>query len=183
MSWFFKTADHSKIYRQYRPTYPSNVYDFIYSQLPQDGQTEGRWELAVDVGCGTGVHTFPFSDRFRRVIGVDSSDFQLDEARQFVAENDRLKNCEFVASPADDLSFLQDSSVDLVTAAQAVHYFNEEKFFKESWRVLKNNGLLVVLAYRQDIGCPKREEIMIKVSTIEIVVLAERGHKMKIPKM
>ncbi|RIB10313.1 hypothetical protein C2G38_2043601 [Gigaspora rosea] len=53
-------------------------------------------------------------------------------------------------SAAEDLSQFQDSTLDLMTVGQAVHWFDREKFFNEAWRVLKPSGTLAIWGYDYD---------------------------------
>ena len=59
----------------------------------------------------------------------------------------------FKVSPAEKMPFLDANSVDLVTCAQAIHWFDRDAFFKEVKRVLKINGTLAVIGY----GCQVTE--------------------------
>ena len=54
----------------------------------------------------------------------------------------------FRVSPAENLSFCDDNSVDLITVATALHWFDLDKFFAEVKRVLKRNGVLAAYCYR-----------------------------------
>ena len=53
------------------------------------------------------------------------------------------------------MSFLLSESVDLVTCAQAIHWFDREKFYAETRRVLNKNGVLAVIGY----GCQITDNI------------------------
>ena len=50
-------------------------------------------------------------------------------------------------SPGEDMSFCADNSVDLITSAQAMHWFDLDKFYAEATRVLKPNGVLATYGY------------------------------------
>jgi ubiquinone/menaquinone biosynthesis C-methylase UbiE len=145
MSWFFKDACHSKIYLQHRPTYPSEVFKIILSWLSNDNANIQR-RTAIDVGCGTGQSTLPLCDYFDEVFGIDPSETQIGEAQQSAIQNDK-QNVKFVSGLAHNLSAFMDESVDLITAAQAAHWFDLNKFFSESLRVLKPGGALAVYGY------------------------------------
>jgi ubiquinone/menaquinone biosynthesis C-methylase UbiE len=145
MSWFFKEVRHAKLYLKYRPTYPKEVYETIYGFLEENASIR-RWQLAVDVGCGTGQSTVPLCERFDRVVGVDQSVAQLDEARNALTDAIRSK-VTYRVSSYDDLSFVEDSSVDLVTSAMAMQYFDVDKFYPEILRVLRPGGVLAAYGY------------------------------------
>lgn len=123
---------HAATYAQYRPGYPAELYEFIISQAPSQ-------EMAWDCGTGSGQAAVALAKEFAHVVATDASAAQLEHAQQ-------LQNVEYKHSSAED-SGLADSSVDLVTAANAVHWFDIEKFFGEVQRVLKPSGVIAVWCY------------------------------------
>ncbi|XP_046582573.1 putative methyltransferase DDB_G0268948 [Haliotis rubra] len=136
---FFEGAKHAKIYAVARPRYSDKVLDLILKFCQAGG---GKLKLAVDVACGTGHQsTLPLVGRFEKVIGVDVSEEQLKQAPENVA------NLEFRQSAAEYLSFLDPNSVDLVTAASSLHWFNIPEFYREVERVLSPGGCLAVYTY------------------------------------
>lgn len=52
----------------------------------------------------------------------------------------------FSTCPAENIP-LNDNSVNVITACQAVHWFDVEKFYNEVNRILRNNGVLAVYGY------------------------------------
>ena len=63
----------------------------------------------------------------------------------------KKSNITYSVSTAEDLSQFSSNSIDLVTAAQAAHWFNMAEFFKESFRVLKPHGTLAIWGYSYNI--------------------------------
>lgn len=120
-----------EVYAKYRPGYAEAIFDDLSKEVPEH-------VLAVDCGCGTGQITKSLSSRFGKVFGVDVSKDQL--AHAF-----RAPNIEYVNRGAEDLSFLADGSVDLITVGTAYHWFNSGMFWNEAKRVLKPGGLVAVL--------------------------------------
>lgn len=59
---------------------------------------------------------------------------------------EKKPNLQFQACPAEKLPFA-DSSLDLVSTFEAMHYFKYDEYFKEVQRVLKPNGTLAVVVY------------------------------------
>ncbi|MEE6523342.1 hypothetical protein FKM82_022199 [Ascaphus truei] len=100
------------------------------------------FELAVDVGCGTGRYTRPLAPHFEKVIGLDLSESQINEARRSTSEENVL----YHTSPAEEMP-LKDASVDLVFAGLAAHWFIIDKFMQEAARVLKPGGCLALHAF------------------------------------
>ncbi|MEE6522704.1 hypothetical protein FKM82_021305 [Ascaphus truei] len=97
------------------------------------------FELAVDVGCGTGIYTRPLAPHFHKVIGTDVFESQINEALASTSED----NISYHVCPAEELA-LDDATVDVVTVAYAAHYFNLEKFMHETARILKPKGCLAM---------------------------------------
>ncbi|ESP05110.1 hypothetical protein LOTGIDRAFT_227805 [Lottia gigantea] len=134
----FEAAKHAELYAKFRPKYGQDVFDAILN-FCKKGKCD--FEQAVDVGCGSGQSTVPLSKVFKRVIGSDISAKQIENAPR------EIKNLEYHVGPAEDLSFLSNSSTDLVTIAQAIHWVDTERFYSEVTRVLKPGGGLVVYGY------------------------------------
>lgn len=98
--------------------------------------------MAVDVGCGTGRYTLPLAPHFKKVLGIDISESQINLAKQITL----AKNVSYMLAPAEKLP-IEDASVDLVNAGLAVHWFKIDQFASEAVRVLKTNGCLALHAF------------------------------------
>ncbi|XP_023123989.2 uncharacterized protein YafE [Amphiprion ocellaris] len=139
----FEGKDHAASYWKYRIS-PSDhlmqqVFDFLEKQ-------KGRpFELAVDVGCGSGQGTLRLAKHFASVVGTDVSPAQLEVASHYAKE----PNITYRQCVAEELPFA-DSSVDLVTAMSAFHWFDRPRFLREAHRVLKPRGCLALLNYTVD---------------------------------
>lgn len=139
----FNSAD----YDLFRPTYPSEFYAQILAYHT------GGIEKYLDVGCGPGLSTFPLAENFGYTLGTDVSQKMCSEAEQIMqAKAERGKtvtNTHFKQSPSEDLTGIgvTDSSIDLVTAAECVHWFDSEKWLVEMSRLLKSGGTLAYWGY------------------------------------
>lgn len=143
MTTFAKTSFDSARYALFRPKYPHQLFQAAFRYHEQTAG--GKWDLAVDIGCGTGQATFELTP-FKQVIGVDPSQKMVEQARLTVPQ-DSVGRIEFARGSAEDLSMLQDSSVDLVVAAQSSHWFNWNKVWPEIGRVLKPGGTVSIWGY------------------------------------
>jgi len=121
-------------YAQFRPVYPDSVYNEILAFAG-----EGRRDLAIDIGTGSGQAAVPLTKWFTKVIGYDASPGQLAKAVP-------TENLEFRQSPAEKID-LPSGSVDLIIAAQAVHWFDFPTFFPECYRLLRPEGTLALFGY------------------------------------
>jgi SAM-dependent methyltransferase len=119
-------------YAIYRPRYPAALFDFI-AALP------ARRSLAWDAGTGSGQAAVALAGRFAQVIATDASLAQLAAAEPHPRVQYRM-------APAER-SGLEDESVDLVTVAQALHWFPLGLFYAEARRVLAPGGAIAVWTY------------------------------------
>lgn len=123
---------HASVYAQYRPVYPAALYDFLYSLVPEK-------RAAWDCGCGNGQVARVLAEHFERVEATDISGKQLEHAVQ-------KENIHYHLAKAED-SGLGDNSIDLVTVAQAIHWFNFDDFYREVYRVCKPGSIIAVWCY------------------------------------
>lgn len=126
---FSRVAEH---YAASRPGYPQALFDWLSGLCPEH-------DLAWDVGAGTGQATSALSCRFAQVLATDSSGVQLALAPV-------TGNVEYRVAPAH-ASGLPPECVDLVTVAQALHWFDLPSFYGEVRRVLKPAGVVAVWTY------------------------------------
>ncbi|XP_070561244.1 putative methyltransferase DDB_G0268948 [Ptychodera flava] len=136
----FVNAAISEAYQKFRPTYPIEVVDRIVKYLQE--KHKSPLTLAIDVGCGSGQSTRNLSPHFEKVIGCDVSETQINKA----TETEKLANIEYRIGNDETLP-AEDRSVDLVTAAQAAHWFNLKTFYSEVDRILKPGGCLALYGY------------------------------------
>ena len=132
MSFKDHFSDHSGLYSRYRPDYPETLYRFLAGCVPSH-------QLAWDCATGNGQAALGLSPYFGKVVATDASAAQIQQA---VA----AENIDYRVVPAES-SGLADTSVDLVTVAQALHWFDLDAYYIEVHRVLKPGGVLAVWSY------------------------------------
>lgn len=104
-------------------------------------------EILLDVGCGDGLIAFGALEKVTtsRVIFSDISQDLLDHAESLAQEMNVLDRCQFVNVSADDLSMIEDASVDVVTTRSVLIYVSaKQQAFQEFYRVLKPGGRLSI---------------------------------------
>jgi ubiquinone/menaquinone biosynthesis C-methylase UbiE len=104
-------------------------------------------ETLLDVGCGDGLIAFGAlaSVNASQVIFSDISQDLLQHAQAAAQEMGVPERCRFLLAPADDLSVLNDASVDVVTTRSVLIYVPaKQQAFNEFYRVLKPGGRLSI---------------------------------------
>jgi SAM-dependent methyltransferase len=119
-------------YSAFRPSYPAALFDYLGAASPA---RRAVWDCA----CGNGQATLALADRFDSAIGTDASPQQLAAAPPHARVTYRVARAEH--------SGLESNSVDLVTVAQALHWFDLDAFYGEVKRVLRDSGVLAVWTY------------------------------------
>jgi len=119
-------------YLKYRPHYPNKMIDYLVSFVKNK-------EVALDVATGNGQVAHQLSHYFEKVYATDISQNQLDNAVQ-------APNLVYKLESAEKTSF-GNETFDLITVAQAIHWFNFDLFYKEIYRILKPEGIFAVLGY------------------------------------
>lgn len=130
-----KFTDKATTYGKYRPKYPLEIIGYLMACL--DLQNDST---IVDIGCGTGILTKELVDYGFKTIGIEPNKSMYNEAKKYLQNYD----CQLINASAENTS-LKDNSVDLITVAQALHWFNLDKFINEYRRILKNNGQVAII--------------------------------------
>ena len=125
-------STQSSSYARYRPAYPQELYKFLKEKLTI---TETAW----DCGTGNGQVAGELANFFQKVEATDISKQQLENAV-------KKPNIQYSVKRAEETNF-PDNSFDLITVAQAVHWFNFKTFYNEVERVLKPNGIIALIGY------------------------------------
>lgn len=125
-------SGHAAEYAKARPTYPPELFAWLAGRAP--GHT-----LCWDVGCGNGQASTALAAHFDRVIATDVSPQQIAEAAQHPKVTYAVSGEGSCPRP--------DASVDIVTVAQAAHWFDIPLFFDECRRVLKPGGIVAIWGY------------------------------------
>ena len=125
-------SEHSECYQKARPTYSEEIIGQILLAVNER-------QIAWDVGAGSGQFTQLLAPHFAHVLATDISENQLQHAP-------KLANVRYSVNTAQH-SDLMAHVVDLVTVAQAIHWFDFESFYKEVRRVLKPDGVIAIIGY------------------------------------
>jgi SAM-dependent methyltransferase len=119
-------------YAIFRPGYPQELFDYLGSIAPSR-------QVAWDCGTGNGQAAVGLALVFDRVIATDASEKQIANAQEH-------EHVEYRVAPAEN-SGIQSGTIDLIMVAQALHWFDLDRFYAEAQRVLKPDGVLAASAY------------------------------------
>ncbi|KAL2534992.1 S-adenosyl-L-methionine-dependent methyltransferase superfamily protein [Abeliophyllum distichum] len=132
--------EQAKQYSEGRPSYPEELFQFLASKTPNH-------DLVWDVGTGSGQAAASLAKIYKNVVGTDTSQKQLEFAP-------KLPNVRYVCTPPKmSISELEHTiapqcSVDLVTIATAMHYFDLPTFYQQvKWILKKPSGVIAAWCY------------------------------------
>jgi SAM-dependent methyltransferase len=125
-------SSHAAQYAQFRISYPPALYEFLLSVTP------GR-EAAWDCGTGNGQVAADLAPHFQRIEATDISEKQLAQAVE-------QSNIRYQVSGAEQMPFGPDT-FDLITVAQALHWFDADAFHREAARVGKPGATIAEWGY------------------------------------
>ncbi|HEY7846812.1 MAG TPA: methyltransferase domain-containing protein [Candidatus Limnocylindria bacterium] len=123
-------------YDRYRPSYPEELFAIIAERLPIPRQPH-----VVDLGAGTGRAALAMASLGWRVTAVEPGKPMLDVLRGRAANEGLIIST--VQATAEETG-LDPDSADLVTAAQAFHWFDKDRALGEAARILKPSGGLAL---------------------------------------
>jgi SAM-dependent methyltransferase len=138
-------SGHAADYAASRPTYPDELFRYLASLASSH-------QLAWDCATGNGQAALSLAGYFEKVLATDASSGQIAAATAHAAVEYRVATAE---SPGLDAA-----SVDIVTVAQALHWFDIPGFFTTCAEVLKPSGLLAVWCYGQCTISPQLDSIV-----------------------
>ena len=125
-------STQSDQYQRYRPGYPPALFEYLANISPSH-------DLAWDCATGTGQAAHQLAHLFAQVLATDASEQQIAQG----SASDKIIFRVMAAEQAD----IAANSVDLITVAQALHWFDQVHFYQAAYRVLKPQGILAVWSY------------------------------------
>ena len=125
-------SKQASAYTRYRPHYPAPLFAYL-AELTIDHQ------LAWDCATGSGQAARGLTNYFEKIIATDASDKQIANA----TAHERIT----YKVAAAERTEIASESVDLIVVAQALHWFDLDKFYAEVRRISKSGGVLAALSY------------------------------------
>ncbi len=119
-------------YAAYRPQSPKEIYTFLYQHVQ-------HYNTAWDCGTGNGQVAVVLSDKFATVYATDISEEQL----ALATKRDNI----IYRKERAEQTLLAENSIDLVTVAQAIHWFDFDRFYEEVRRVATREAVIAAWTY------------------------------------
>lgn len=130
-----KFTNKAKNYRKYRPDYPKDFLNYLVNDIKIT-----KYSIIADIGAGTGILTKSLSNLSKLVYAIEPNVNMREECKNYCNEN----NVRILNQCAENTS-LEDNSIDFITVAQALHWFDKDKARIEFKRILKNDGKTILV--------------------------------------
>ncbi|KAH8775074.1 putative Trans-aconitate 3-methyltransferase [Hyaloscypha finlandica] len=144
MATFAKSTFSALTYAAFRPSYPPALFKTVLSYHKPPSS------LLLDLGCGHGLISRELSPSFTKIIATDPSNAMITQAISSTPE-EQYSNIEFRQASAEDLSFIEDGSLDMVVAGQAAHWFDYGKVWPELSKKVRRGGTLAFWGYKDNV--------------------------------
>ncbi|MCH7321968.1 class I SAM-dependent methyltransferase [Solibacillus sp. MA9] len=149
MKYIDKFTGKAQHYNQGRPSYAPELIDDLY----KNGYLTPH-SIVADIGAGTGKFTEQILQMGNTVFAVEPNN----DMRAVLTERFQYFDTLIILNGTDEATSLADHSVDAITVAQAFHWFDIEKFKQECTRILKPNGLVILIWNMRDEASPVNQE-------------------------
>lgn len=152
-------SDRADIYAKHRPGYPPPVLDILREECGLSVDF-----VVADVGAGTGLLSARLLETGCTVQAVEPNDAMRMGAQRLLGANPRFQ----AVNGRSEATTLPAASVDLITVAQALHWFEPEPTKREFQRLLKPGGKLAVINNR------RHQELGSIIGEVETILAAYR---------
>jgi len=125
-------SGHASAYADARPRYPDALFTWLATLTDNH-------DAAWDCGTGNGQAAVGLAAHYAQIIATDPSKQQLESAFPHARVHYRMASAEYPS--------LEPHCVDLVTVAQAVHWFERPKFYAQVSKALRPGGAIAVWCY------------------------------------
>lgn len=144
-----KFTGKSKIYDLYRPNYPNELVDNLIKRTSLLSTSR-----VADIGSGTGILTKQLLDQGLTVFAIEPNV----EMREVAEEKLKAYETFFSINASAEATTVDSNSIDLITVAQAFHWFDAEQFKLECCRILKDSGEVALVWNSRDFSHPLIQE-------------------------
>ncbi|KAF2672616.1 putative Trans-aconitate 3-methyltransferase [Microthyrium microscopicum] len=157
MTTFAKSTFSAASYAAFRPTYPPQLYTLLLNYH------RGPRTLVLDLGAGHGLIARALAPSFDRIMSTDPSPNMVAQATAQTPA-DKYPNVSYKQASAEDLTFLPESSVDMIVSGQAAHWFDYAKAWPQMARVLRPGATLALWCYKDHVfvSYPRASKVFIE---------------------
>ncbi len=153
-------TDRVDSYRRFRPGYPKALIERLAEVVAPSGE-----KCVADVGSGTGILTAMLLEAGYTVIAVEPNG-----PMRAVAESDLSRHRSFRSlAGSAEATGIASGTVDLVTAAQAFHWFDPVRARAEFRRIVKADGFVALIWNERDktesVFAREYEELLLQYGT------------------
>ncbi|KAF7857979.1 hypothetical protein EAF04_009336 [Stromatinia cepivora] len=153
MATFAQKSFSATSYATFRPSYPQKLYTQILNYH------HGPRTTLLDLGCGHGLITRALGSAggFEKIWGTDPSRVMIEEAKALSNKpnannpHGREGKIQWRQASAEDLSFVEDGTLDMVVAGQAAHWFDFSRVWGEIYRKLRKGGTVAFWGYKDNL--------------------------------
>ncbi len=142
-------SDRVDNYTKYRPSYPNALIEYINNRFEIY-----KKNIIVDIGSGTGKLSELLIPISKQIVAVEPNDKMRSAAESKLTKYNNYKS----VNGTVENTTLKDRSIDLITIAQAFHWFNIDKAKKEFQRILKSDGSVLIIANMRLFNTPFLQE-------------------------
>lgn len=125
-------------YVKYRPHYPTEIIDFLENEYHLSSDNK---PIIADIGAGTGISSELFLSKGYTVVGIEPNKEMRQKATSLL---ENYKNCTLQNGTAENTG-LGNKSIDIIVAGQAFHWFDRKSAKLEFQRILKTEGLVILI--------------------------------------
>lgn len=130
-------------YAKYRPNYPNDIINFLNTNA---GFTKEC--IVADIGSGTGISSKLFLDNGNKVYGIEPNKDMRRAGEKYLCNYTKF----YSIDASSEYTKLNSESVDLIVCGQSFHWFEPESTKNEFLRILKSDGVVVVMNNRRKLG-------------------------------
>lgn len=129
-------SERAAIYVKHRPTYPPELIQYIQQHTRL---TAGA--TAADIGAGTGIFSALIAEKVQQLYCIEPNDAMRQQCQQYLSS---YHNCHIIAGTAETTG-LPDGSIDVISVAQAFHWFDIPRALQEFRRIAKPDAQLLLI--------------------------------------
>ncbi|TEY40325.1 hypothetical protein BOTCAL_0438g00040 [Botryotinia calthae] len=138
------TSKQAATYATHRLSYPAKLYETVVNHHEKTG---GQFNRVLDLRYGPGNATRDIAGYFEEAIGCDAGEAMIGTAKEMGGKTKGGKDIVWVVGSGEEFTGLEEvgeGTLDLITVAMAVHWFDMDKFWAQVAKALKPGGTVAL---------------------------------------